>query len=465
VLHLISVMGKSTGLPVFPRTFVFGAAASAYQIEGGWNADGKGPSIWDEFSHRKGRIKTGENADVACDHYSLWKQDVDIMRELGLRAYRGSISWPRVMPEGHGRVNRSGLDFYSRLTDALLSSGIEPYYTLFHWDLPLALQRAGGFRKRDAALHFADFAETVARALGDRVRRWITVNEPWEFACLGHFLGSHAPGIVSPRAFFSVMHNVLLAHGLAAERIRALFPKSEIGITLSYTPVFPAASGRRHEWSARIANEFMNHITLSPILKGKYPELLKRRAGILFPRVTREDMAVISRPLDFIGINYYSRERATYRWYVPLLHTWVSGKDSGDGESVKNGVQRTAMGWEVWPEGFDHVLGILRSEYGNPPVYITENGAAFADTLTDGKIHDDKRIAFLSVNLSALKRSMDAGSDIRGYFVWSLMDNFEWAEGTRPRFGIVHVDFKTLKRTIKDSGYWYRDLIAETGRS
>ncbi len=461
----ISVMEKKSELPVFPRSFVFGAAASAYQIEGAWSADGKGPSIWDEFTQRRGKIKTGENGDTACGHYRIWKQDIQIMKEMGLRAYRGSISWPRVMPEGRGRVNQGGLDFYSRLTDGLLDAGIEPYYTLFHWDLPLALQRLGGFRNRDIASYFADFAETAARALGDRVRRWITVNEPWEFAFFGHFLGSHAPGISRPWTFFSVVHNMLRAHGMALERIRALFPSSEIGIALSFTPIFPAGDGSRDAWSARMANDFMNHITLSPILHGKYPDLLLRRAGILFPRIGREDMALISRPVSFIGINYYSRERAAYRWYVPFLHTWVTGKDSGIGESVKDGVQRTAMGWEVWPEGLTHILGIIRKEYGNPPVYITENGAAFTDTMADGKVHDEKRVDFLLKHFAALRRAMDEGSDIRGCFVWSLMDNFEWAEGTRPRFGIVHVDFSTLQRTIKDSGWWYRDLIAAAGDS
>ncbi len=386
-----------------------------------------------------------------------------MMRELGLNAYRGSLSWPRIMPEGAGRVNGPGLDFYSRLTDGLLEAGIEPFYTLFHWDLPSTLQRSGGFRKRDTAGRFADFVETVVRALGDRVTYWITMNEPWEFACFGHFLGSHAPGIKSPRAFFSVMHNQLLAHGMAMERIRALCPKGVAGITLSQTPVFPADPGRKNEWSARMANDFINHISLSPVLRGEYPALLRRKARLLFPRTAPGDMALISKPVDFIGINYYSRERASYRWYIPFLHTWVSGKDWGSGERGADGVQRTAMGWEVWPEGFDHVLGMLRTVYGNPPVYITENGAAYEDEVRDGRIRDEKRILYLRDNLSAVRRCMDAGSDVRGYFVWSLMDNFEWAEGTRPRFGIIHVDYSTLKRTIKDSGYWYRDLIASKG--
>jgi beta-glucosidase len=455
-------MENEADLPAFPRGFIFGAATASFQIEGGWNSDGKGPSIWDDFSHRSGKIRTGETGDVTCGHYSLWQRDIEIMKELGLQAYRGSISWPRVQPEGRGKTNQKGVDFYSRLTDGLLQAGIQPWYTLFHWDLPSALQREGGFRKRETALRFSDYVEIIVRALGDRVRRWITVNEPWEFSCLGHMLGDHAPGLRNPRAFFAVMHNVLLAHGLSLERIRSLCPDGKAGITLSFTPVFPNTGSGRDAMAARIANEFMNYITLSPILKGKYPELLRRRARVLFPRIHTGDMGIISRPVDFIGVNYYSRERASYRWYVPFLHAWISGKGSIAAGSAPEGVQRTAMGWEVWPEGFDHVLGILRSEYGNPPVVITENGAAFDDAVTDGRVHDAARIGFLRGNLAALKRSMDAGSDVRGYFVWSLLDNFEWAEGTRPRFGIVHVDFTTLARTIKDSGYWYRDLIRRT---
>ncbi len=447
-------MDQGEGDLSFPEGFLFGAATAAFQIEGASEADGKGPSIWDAFTRRAGSVRTGENGDIACDHYHRYREDVSLMAELGLDAYRGSIAWPRIYPEGRGRVNPAGLDFYSRLTDALLAAGIEPFFTLFHWDLPQRLQRElGGFRSRETAALFADYVETVVRALGDRVRRWITINEPWEFAFFGHVLGEQAPGVRNPLAYLPVIHNLLLAHGLALERIRALRPKSEVGVALSYTPIFPATESARDAWSAAVGNAFMNHISLKPLLKGRYPELIARRLRLFFPRMERGDLELISRPLDFVGINYYSRERASYRWYVPFLRSWITGRDSAEG------VERTAMGWEVWPEGFGHILSVLRKDYGNPPVYITENGAAFVDSLVGDRVHDPRRVSFLARYLAALRRSMEEGSDVRGYFLWSLMDNFEWSYGTEKRFGIVYVDYPSQRRIIKDSGLWYRDLI------
>ena len=446
--------------PPFGKDFIFGAATAAFQIEGAWNADGKGPSIWDAFAHTKGKIKTGETADVACDHYNRFRDDISIMRELGLDAYRASISWPRILPEGAGAVNQQGVDFYSRLTDALLEAGITPWYTLFHWDLPLALQKKlGGFKSRDIAGIFGDYVEVVVRALGDRVRNWITINEPFEFTFFGHVLGAMAPGLKNPLAFFPVMHNILLAHGGAVQRIRALSPKSSVGITLSQTPVVPASPGERDKRATEVADAFLNHIDLSPILKGCYPTLLVRHARALFPRIFPGDMESISRPVDFIGINYYSRERARHAWYIPFLHTWVTGKDAAPGEFVQDGVQHTAMGWEVYPEGLYSIAMMMKKEYGNPPVFITENGAAFADRLEGNEVHDPKRTAFLLGYLGALSRAVQDGADVRGYFLWSLMDNFEWAEGTRPRFGIVYVDYPSQRRVIKDSGRFYARLI------
>lgn len=454
----------------FPKGFVFGAATAAYQIEGAAAEDGKGPSIWDTFTHRPGGVRTGETGDVACDHYHRFREDVRLMSELGLDAYRGSISWPRIYPEGSGRVNQAGLDFYSRLTDALLAAGIVPFFTLFHWDLPDRLQRERrGFRSRETASLFADYVETVVRSLGDRVRHWITVNEPWEFAFFGHVLGEHAPGVRSPLAYLPVMHNLLLAHGLALERIRAISPASKVGIALSYTPIFPATESGRDAWSAGVANAFMNHITLAPILKGRYPEIIMKRMRLLLPRIMRGDLDAISRSVDFVGINYYSRERASYRWYVPFLKTWVTrgteaAREPAAAGPLAEGVERTAMGWEVWPEGFSHILRVLREDYGNPPVYITENGAAFEDRLVEGSVHDGRRVSFLAGYLAALAGSLAEGSDVRGYFVWSLLDNFEWSYGTGKRFGIVYVDFDGQRRIIKDSGLWYRDLIRRSKR-
>jgi len=452
--------GMSEVFPLFGRDFIFGAASAAYQIEGAWNLDGKGPSIWDTFAHRGGKIKTGETADTACDHYHRFAADIAIMKQLGLDAYRGSIAWTRIIPDGTGDVNQPGIDFYSRLTDALLEAGIAPWYTLFHWDLPSALQkRLGGFRNRDIAEIFGDYVDVVVRALGDRVRNWITINEPFEFAFFGHVLGSWAPGIKNPLAYFPVMHNILRAHGAAVRRIRALSPGSSVGITLSLTPVVPASDTEKDRRATEVADAFLNHIDLSPILKGCYPRILEEHARILLPKVLPGDMECISQPLDFIGINYYTRERANHAWYIPFLHAWVSGKDAAPGEFERAGVQYTAMGWEVYPEGLYTLAMMLKHEYGNPPVVITENGAAFEDLLSGNEVHDPKRTSYLRSYLEALSRAIDDGADVRGYFVWSLLDNFEWAEGTRPRFGIVYVDYPSQRRIIKDSGHWYARLI------
>ncbi len=452
--------------PPFRRDFVFGAATAAYQIEGAWNADGKGPSIWDAFAHKHGKIKTGENADIACDHYNHYEQDVAIMKELGLDAYRGSIAWARILPEGSGEVNQQGVDFYSRLTDSLLEAGIAPWYTLFHWDLPLALQKKlGGFRNRDIAEIFADYAEVVVRALGDRARNWITINEPFEYAFFGHVLGAMAPGLKNPLAYFPVMHNVLRAHGAALGRIRAISPGATVGITLSQTPVVPESSTPLDQRATEVADAFLNHIDLCPILKGTYPPTLLDRAHTLFPRILPGDMESISQPVDFIGLNYYTRERASHAWYVPFLHAWVSGKDAAPGEFEKDGVQYTAMGQEVYPEGLYSLAMMMKTEYGNPPVIITENGAAFEDRLEGDEVHDPKRTSYLRTYLEALSRAIAEGADVRGYFVWSLLDNFEWAQGTRPRFGIVYVDYPSQRRVVKDSGRWYARLIrASRGR-
>ncbi len=449
--------------PSFGRDFVFGAAAAAYQIEGAWNADGKGQSIWDAFAHTRGKIKTGENADTACDHYNRYRQDVAIMKELGLNAYRGSIAWTRILPDGAGTANQPGLDFYSRLTDALLEAGITPWYTLFHWDLPLALQkRLGGFRNRDIAEIFADYAEVVVRALGDRATHWITINEPFEYTFFGHVLGAMAPGLKNPLAYFPVMHNVLRAHGAAVARIRADSPGATVGITLSQTPVVPASESEKDREATEVADAFLNHIDLSPIIKGFYPPILRERARTLFPRILPGDMASISQPVDFIGLNYYTRERANYAWYVPFIHAWVSGKDAAPAEFEKDGVQYTAMGQEVYPEGLYGLAMMMKNQYGNPCVYITENGAAFEDQLEGNEVHDPKRTGYLRSYLEALSRAVAEGADVRGYFVWSLLDNFEWAQGTRPRFGIVYVDYPSQRRVIKDSGKWYAQLIRET---
>lgn len=452
--------------PKFPAGFILGASTAAYQIEGSPDADGKGPSIWDEFAHRAGRIRGGDTGDVACDHYRLYREDVALMRSLGLGAYRFSISWPRIFPEGEGAVNERGLDFYERLVDLLLEGGVEPFPTLFHWDLPLALQRKyGGFADRRTSELLADYSEAVARRLGDRVKRWITVNEPFEFSCFGHALGSHAPGLRSPAAYFRTMHHLLLGQGLALERIKAACPGAQAGPALSITPIHPRGASERDRRAAELANQLLNRITLDPIFKGRYPEPLWSKVRLLRPRVLEGDMATISRKPDFIGINNYQREFAHHAWYVPLLHLDLSGKDIAERAYVEDGVQHTSMGWEVYPDAIYESLMLLKNDYGNPPVYITENGAAFDDEIAgDGHVPDGLRIDYLAAYMARVADAAREGADVRGYFAWSLMDNFEWAAGRSKRFGLVYVDYPSQRRIIKDSGYWYRDMIAAQGR-
>ncbi len=447
----------------FPKNFVFGSATAAYQIEGAVNEDGRGPSVWDTFCRKKGKINNNENGDIACDHYHRYKDDVALMKEVGLDAYRMSIAWSRILPEGTGEVNQAGLDFYSNLVDELLAAGITPYITLFHWDMPQALDdKYGGFLSRQSTYDFANYTEIVIKALGDRVKNWITLNEPWEHGCFGYVMGKHAPGKVKPWRYLTVMHHQLLAHGLAVAKIRQYCPDAQIGITLSFTPIYPKTDSEEDKKAAALANEFMNFITLDPLLKGHYPKALWKKFGWFKANIEPGDWDIIQQPLDFIGINNYSREFAHYNRWVPVLNAWIEdGGDVPDADFIKDGVQHTSMGWEVFPEGLSEILRWFREDYGNPKVYITENGAAFNDQLVDGKVNDPKRIKFLEQYMTAAHEAITLGSDLHGYFVWSFLDNFEWAAGFDKQFGIVHVDYSTQKRTIKQSGLWFSDLIAQ----
>ncbi|GAB1456674.1 MAG: GH1 family beta-glucosidase [Spirochaetia bacterium] len=448
-------------MQLFPAEFVMGAASAAYQIEGAFDADGKGRSIWDDFVSHRGNVRNGDTGMIACDHYRRWEEDLDLAAAMELQAYRFSISWPRVLPEGRGQINQAGLDFYSRLVDGLLSRGIQPVPTLFHWDLPSRLQRdMGGFANRAIVPIFADYASIVSKALGDRVKTWITVNEPFEFSCFGHLFGTHAPGRKNPFIYLPVIHHVLLAHGMAMAAVRAELADARIGPSLSWTPVHPASPSAHDMAAAERANAFMNGVTFDPILKGAYPRMICDRL-ILKPPVRPGDMEIIARPVDFVGLNYYSREFARNNPWVPLVKADVSGKETRD---VPETDQRTAMGWEVYHEGMSEVLASLREEYGNPPVYVTEFGSAWTDSVDDGpegrRVADHRRVDFLAGELGSMLNAIEKGSDLRGCFVWSLTDNFEWAEGFSKRFGLIHVDYKTQKRTMKDSGLAYARLIA-----
>jgi beta-glucosidase len=451
--------------PHFPPGFLFGTASAAFQIEGSPTADGKGASIWDTFTHTPGRIKNGDTADTACDTYRHPEGDLALMSDLGFNAYRFSIAWTRLLPEGRGPVNQKGLDYYRRLADNLLARNITPFVTLFHWDMPQALQDlCGGFAGRDCAGYFADYAEAAVKALGDRIDHWMTLNEPWEHAALGHLLGVHAPGKHNPWTYFRVAHHELLGHGMALERIRAIAPKAQVGTVLSLTPILPATSRPRDVRAARVADQFFNDFYLDGLFKGRYPDPLWRQARLARPYVGPDDMKIISQPMDFLGVNFYSREFARSAWYMPFLGAWVDETDVHGREAVIAGKQYTSTNREVYPPAFYDLLMRLKNEYGNPPVYITENGASFTDTVEDGQVHDPLRTAFLEGYMGAAADALRDGADLRGYFIWSLTDNFEWSLGYSARFGLVHVDFASQQRTVKDSGLWVKEMIRNQRR-
>jgi beta-glucosidase len=444
----------------FPERFVWGAATAAYQIEGGWDADGKGPSIWDDFAHRRGRIRTGETGDLACDHYRLWKEDVELMRGFGLGAYRLSLSWPRILPEGRGRINPAGLDFYKRLLDALGEAGIESFVTLFHWDLPSALQAEGGWYSRSTAEAFADYAGLCVRELSGRVRHWTTINEPWVVYLCGHVIGNHAPGLRRPFTALRVAHHLLLGHGLAVRAIREADPRALVGIVNNIGPVDSYRLDRDGRWAER-ERDLAIRLWMDPIYRKRYPKGLERWIGLQVGKALREgDLDVIGERTDFLGLNSYSRSVAR-----PLPRPLFS---FGEARAAYPGARFTEMGWEVYPEGLYRVLAWIRDEYGNPPVYVTENGAAFADPepAPGGRVDDQNRITFLRAQLVSLWKAIAEGCDARGYFAWSptklrfVTDNLEWAEGTAKRFGLVRVDFDdpARPRTIKASGEWYSEL-------
>jgi beta-glucosidase len=443
-------------LAVFPRDFLWGVATSAYQIEGATHEDGRGPSIWDRFCATPRHVVGGDTADVACDHYHRMESDVALMAELGIQAYRFSIGWPRILPEGVGAVNARGLDFYERLVDTLLARGIAPVPTLFHWDLPAALHDQGGWENRDTAYAFADFAETVVRRLGDRAPWWITHNEPWCAAYLGHATRVLAPGGHSPQAAAIAGHHVLLSHGLAVARLRALCrPDARIGITLDFSPVYPADEAAETLRAAARADAFRNRWFLDPIAGRGYPEGLFADQGIEPPPVREGDMQIIAAPLDYLGVNYYSR------WYLRGSdNVYADGKEPDDTGREPKPV-RTAMGWEIYPPGLTELLLRLHREYAFPALLVAENGAAFEDRWDGGeRVRDPQRQAYLAKHVAALARAMEQGAHVAGYLVWSLLDNFEWSLGYTKRFGIVYVDYPTQRRIVKDSGRWYASLLA-----
>jgi len=448
-------MADQAAFPMFPADFVWGAATASYQIEGAVTEGGRGPSIWDTFAHEPGRIKNGDTGDVACDHYHRYAEDVALMADLGLNAYRFSISWSRIQPTGRGAANPEGVAFYDRLVDALLDRGIAPHITLFHWDLPQGLEDTGGWLDRDTAERFAEYAGLAYAALGDRVARWITLNEPFVYTVYGNALGIHAPGNALLGAAFPVAHHQLLGHGLAVRTLREA-GASEIGITQNMAPTWAATDSAEDRTAAARMEAIQNGTYSDPIFLGRYPDdLATVYPGADLSVIQDGDLEVIGAPLDFLGVNYYAPNRVR-----------AASPDNPMGfELVEiEDVEHTGFHWPVVPAAFTELLLGLSEKYGDalPPVYITENGAAFEDVPdADGRVDDDRRIAYLDSHLRAVHTAIEAGVDVRGYFCWSLLDNFEWAEGYSQRFGLVRVDFDgDLRRTPKASFDWYRDLIA-----
>lgn len=443
--------------PRFPENFLWGCATSAYQVEGSPLADGAGPSIWQRFVHTPNRVVDGETGDVACDHYRRYPGDVELMRELGLNAYRFSIAWSRVLPEGTGRVNPAGLGFYERLVDRLLAAGIQPLATLYHWDLPAALDDRGGWLNRDSAHWFAEYADVVFRRLDDRVQLWATLNEPWVVTDGGYLHGALAPGHRNRFEAPLASHHLMLAHGAAVQAYRAS-GRHRIGLVVNIEPKYPASQSEADLAATHRADAYMNRQYLDPALLGHYPQELQEIFGEAWPQWPAQDFEKIRQPLDYIGVNYYTRNVTRFDASAWPLHA---------GPVRQKQATYTETGWEVFPQGLTDTLLWLKHRYGNLPLYVTENGAAFFDPpQVEGELLEDPlRVDYLRKHVKAVHEAIRHGVDVRGYFAWSLLDNFEWALGYSKRFGLIHVNYATQKRTFKASARLYSQIIASNGAS
>ncbi len=431
--------------PIFPDTFIWGVATSAFQIEGATSTDGRGSSIWDDFCKTPGAIVDGSDGEIACDHYNRLQDDLDLIKGLGVNAYRFSVSWPRVRPGGSGPWNEKGLDFYERLIDGLLKRGIKPYLTLNHWDLPSELQVSGGWAQRDTVERFVEYAVGIDKRFGARVASITTHNEPWVMATLGYEQGVFAPGVKSRADAVQASHHLLLSHGLALQAIRAQGSKTRLGIVLNLSPMHSATDSEQDCAQTVLEDGKLVRWYMDPLFKGCYPSDVLEHLGVDAPRIQAGDMAAIATPMDFMGVNYYSRS------VISAAGAW---------ENKQSGLPLTEMGWEVYPEGLTELLVRLHTDYRVPPMYVTENGGAFNDTVQDGRVHDVDRLEYVARHIEAVAQAMRRGVRMEGYMVWSLLDNFEWASGYAKRFGIVHVDFQTQKRTLKDSAIWYADMLS-----
>jgi beta-glucosidase len=436
----------------FPKGFVWGAATAAYQIEGAWDEDGRGESIWDRFSHMPGKVYGGDTGDVASDHYHRWREDIALMQQIGLQAYRFSIGWARVLPRGRGKPNPKGLDFYSRLVDGLLEAGIQPYVTLYHWDLPQALQDEGGWPARSTAESFAEYADLMSQHLGDRVVSWATLNEPQVSADAGYRQGRHAPGHTSLDEMLAATHHLLLGHGLAMPVLRRNAPRAQLGAVFNLQPHVAASPSEADERLARIGDGMQNRWFIDPLAGRGYPADVVAHYDRPMDFVQPGDLETIAAPLDYLGVNHYFR----------TVHRSPETKDAD--VQVHVGAEKTQMGWEIYPAGMEEILVRLHRDYNFPAYFITENGIALADELSaDGRVHDPRRIKFQREYLQAAWRAVQAGVPLKGHFVWSLLDNFEWAWGRSRRFGLIYVDYETQERIIKDSGHDYARIIEENG--
>jgi beta-glucosidase len=442
----------------FPADFRWGVSTSSFQIEGAGREDGKGESIWDRFCSEPGRIRDGSNALVACDHYHRWPQDLDMAQRLGVNAYRFSVAWPRILPNGtsgRGAVNEAGLAFYDRLVDGMLARGLDPWCTLYHWDLPQALQEQGGWVLRDTVGAFLEYTDIVTRRLGDRVKHWITHNEPWCSCMMSYWEGVHAPGGKSLADAMQACHHVLLSHGQAVPLIRKNSPGAQVGITLSLHPITAASDSAEDLAAAQRHDGLRNRWFLDPLFGRGYPADTLELLGDAAPRMQPGDLDAIAAPTDFLGVNYYFPERVGNDpdgSHGPMRARLVE----------KDGIERTGFGWEVSPQGLVDLLTRIQRDYHPAVIQLTENGSTFEDVLTpDGHVHDAERLSYLQRHLAALKAAVDAGVPVKGYFAWSLLDNFEWAEGYLRRFGLAHVDYATQQRTLKDSGLWYGRFLNE----
>lgn len=436
----------------FPKDFIWGAATSAYQIEGAWNMDGKGESILDHWAHTPGRIKNNDNGDMAADHYHRYPEDVALMKTIGLNAYRFSLAWPRIQPTGQGQANPAGLDFYDRLVDALLDAGIQSNVTLYCYDLPQALQDQGGWIKRDIVDVFVEYVDLVTRRLGDRVQAWSTINEPHSIVHCGYELGTLAPGIKNSPASQQISHHLMLAHARALQVLRANCPQAQAGIVINLTPFYPASPSLYDQQLAWYVDGHWNRWYLDPLVGRGYPEDVIEHDRLTMDFMHPGDLDEMATPMDYLGVNYYTRA---------IIRDTTVPTQKNLPPTVFTGDEITEMGWEVYPQGLYEVLGRMHFEYHFTAYYITENGIAVDDQPDqNGQVHDPVRISFMERHLTQAARAIEAGIPLRGYYAWSLMDNFEWAEGFSKRFGLLYIDYATLKRTLKDSAYWYRDWIS-----